>query len=56
MINLQTENMKYTFFYKGTIFFAWVSIFLKKCWNLGWDFLKIFLNFYLFIFFNVLIN
>ena len=47
---------RYTrYFYKKIFFFfAWASIFLVWCYKLSWDFLNIFLNFYLFIFFNSL--
>ena len=40
------------FFIKKTVFFVSATIFLTQCQKLGWDFLKIFLNFYLCIFFN----
>ena len=53
---LATTNCKYTmcvvFFIKKTVFFVSATIFLTQCQKLGWDFLKIFLNFYLCIFFN----
>ena len=38
------------------IFFAWASLFLVQYLKLGWDFLNIFLNFFLFILFNCLFS
>ena len=45
----------HAFFIRKPFFFAWALIFLTQYLKLGWDFLNIFLNFYLFIFFNFFI-
>ena len=50
------SSLLHVFLNKKTTFFAWASIFLNITLEIRLDFLNIFVNFYLFVFINYLLN
>ena len=61
VLTVNSQSFLYQNFYLIHVLFitkpvSWASISLTKCWNLDWHFLNIFLNFCLFISWNLLIR